>query len=286
MKRNCLLNGTLLLAVLISITGCGQNNSPSTAANSPAPTATSSVTGTSAEVNPTASAPATPGTDNAPVAETAVETTETGTTVAAGPALALRIADVKPDPASQWKEGQHYRRLMPVQPTSAGPGQVEVMEFFWYACPHCNALDPFLESWRQKGKPGYVSFVRVPVMWSQMHGLHARIYYTAQALGQLEALHSSIFAEFHQVQNPLNSTEAVAQFFVRHGVAQADFQRAFTSQAVNASLQKAQELELRFKVESVPLIVINGKYITDVGMAGGHEQLISLINELVAREHG
>lgn len=285
MKRNCLLNGVLLLAVLIAVTGCGQNNPPPNAGNTPAPAAASSAAGgVPAEANP--ATPAVPGADSVPVAETAVETTETGTTVAAGPALALRIADVKPEPASQWKEGQHYKRLMPVQPTSAGPGQVEVMEFFWYACPHCNALDPYLETWRQKNKPSYASFVRVPVMWSQMHGLHARIYYTAQALGKLDALHSSIFAEFHQVQNPLNSTEAVTQFFVKHGIAQADFQRAFTSQAVNASLQKAQELELRFKVESVPYIVINGKYVTDVGMAGGPTQLISLINELVAREHG
>jgi protein dithiol oxidoreductase (disulfide-forming) len=282
---NCpaLFKGLLLSALLVVMAGCGQNNTPQTSTS--APTATASTPATSATTRATEAA-APDATESNAVVETTTEATETGATTNSGPVLALRTANTKPAPVSPWKEGVNYTRLMPTQPTSAAPGQIEVMEFFWYACPHCNALDPYLQQWLKQGKPGYVSFVRVPVMWSQAHGLHARIYYTAQALGKLDALHGPIFDEFHKNQNPLNSTDKISEFFVKHGVALADFQNAFTSQAVDASLKRAQELELRFKVESVPLVIVNGKYVTDVGKAGGHEQLIALINWLTQLEHG
>jgi protein dithiol oxidoreductase (disulfide-forming) len=285
MNYSTVCKGLIVSALLWALYGCGQNNTAQTTTTS-APAATATTPTPSPNVPPAAATPAADAGDNIATTDSTDETTETGVAANSGPALALRINDAKPLPASQWKEGVNYTRLMPTQPTSAAPGQVEVMEFFWYACPHCNALDPYLQSWIKQGKPNYVSFVRVPVMWSQMHGLHARIFYTAQALGKLDALHSLIFDEFHKNQNPLNSTDKISDFFVKHGVALADFQNAFTSQAVDASLKNAQELELRFKVESVPLVVVNGKYVTDVGKAGGHEQLISLINWLAQLEHG
>jgi thiol:disulfide interchange protein DsbA len=123
-------------------------------------------------------------------------------------------------------------------------------------------------------------------MWAAVHHTHARLFYTAELLGKLDELHSQIFAEIHQRHNPLTSAESIEAFFTTHGVSQADFQKDFSSFAVESSLKRAESLGLRYKVESVPLIVINGKYVTDVGKAGGQQQLLSLINELASRERG
>jgi thiol:disulfide interchange protein DsbA len=143
-----------------------------------------------------------------------------------------------------------------------------------------------LENWRKNTKPAYVSFVRVPVMWAAVHHTHARLFYTAELLGKLDDLHSQIFAEIHQRHNPLTSVESIEAFFTSHGVSQADFQKSFSSFAVESSLKRAESLGLRYKVDSVPMFVINGKYVTDVGRAGGQQQLLSLINELASRERG
>jgi thiol:disulfide interchange protein DsbA len=175
---------------------------------------------------------------------------------------------------------------VPTQPTTATPGQIEVTEVFWYGCPHCFALDPALENWRKTGKPTFVSFVRVPVMWGPIHHTHARLFYTAELLGKLDELHSQIFSEIHQRGNPLNTVTSIQSFFTSHGVSEADFQKAFSSFAVEASLKRAETLGLRYKVDSVPTFIINGKYVTDVGKAGGPQQLLLLINELATRERG
>lgn len=274
------------LGLLLAMAGCG-NNAPEHA--------------TVNNDHPVASAPASTGETTAAVSNTgaaseepdAVESiTETGgaesvdTDAASTRTLALRITEMKAQPASPWQEGVHYLRLLPAQPTSAMPGQVEVTEVFWYGCPHCYSLDPYLENWRKNGKAAYVSFVRVPVMWGSVHQTHARLYYTTELLGRLAELHMAIFQEIQKNNNPLASAERIENFFVSHGVSQADFQKAFSSFAVDASLKRAETLGRRYRVESVPLIVVNGKYVTDVGKAGGQQQLLTLINELASRERG
>ena len=84
----------------------------------------------------------------------------------------------------EFKEGTNYQKVVPAQPTSVAPGKVEVVEVFWYGCGHCFALDPAIESWRNKGKPPYVEFVRVPAMWNDTTRMHARVFYTAEAARQ------------------------------------------------------------------------------------------------------
>jgi hypothetical protein len=91
-----------------------------------------------------------------------------------------------------WQEGVNYTRIVPAQPTSVPAGQVEVLEFFWYACPHCYALDPLVESWK-KTKPAYISFSPVHVMWNEGHRSLARLYYTLESLGKLDQLHGEVF---------------------------------------------------------------------------------------------
>jgi thiol:disulfide interchange protein DsbA len=191
-------------------------------------------------------------------------------------------------PAGQWKPGVNYVPLVPAQPTSVPAGKVEVVEVFWYACPHCYALEPFMQNWL-KNKPEYVEFVRVPVMWGPVHRAHARLFYILESLGRKD-LHSKVFDTIHKEQNMLvgnddASTQKMQRdFAVANGIKGEDFDKAWGSFTVNASLQRAQQLTERYHVDGVPLIVVNGKYETDVSKAGGPGKLLSLINDLAASE--
>jgi thiol:disulfide interchange protein DsbA len=192
-----------------------------------------------------------------------------------------------------WKEGVHYTRIVPAQPTAVPAGQVEVLEFFWYACPHCSAIDPLVESWK-KTKPAYISFSRVHVMWNEGHRSLARLYYTLETMGKLDQLHGEVFKEIHVNGNPLiasdpnNAAESEriqTVFVTKHGISESDFKKAYHSFAVELALQRADELVQRYRIDAVPTFVVNGKYIADVHSADGQERLLSLIGDLAAQEH-
>jgi thiol:disulfide interchange protein DsbA len=193
-----------------------------------------------------------------------------------------------------WQEGVNYSRLVPAQPTDAPPGQVEVLEFFWYGCPHCYALEPSIEAWA-KTKPAYVTFTRVPVLWNAGDRALGRLYYTVQGLGKIDELHSAIFKEIHVNNDPLigadpedaATNEHMALMFVRkYGISDQDFRGKYEhDMGVDTALQHADQLIERYRVTSVPDFVVNGKFITDVATAGSPERLFSLINDLTAAEH-
>ena len=194
---------------------------------------------------------------------------------------------------TQWQEGVNYTRLVPAQPTAVPAGQVEVLEFFWYACPHCAAIEPMIESWK-KTKPAYVSFSAVPVMWSEGHRSLARLYYTLESLGQLDRLHGEVFKEIHDHNDPLvgadpaNTADAErlqTAFAVKSGISEADFKKAYHSMSVDMALQRADQLVQRYRIDGVPTFVVNGKYIADVRSADGPDRLLSLVSDLAAQEH-
>ena len=193
-----------------------------------------------------------------------------------------------------WQEGVNFTRLVPAQPTDAPSGQVEVLEFFWYGCPHCYALEPTIEAWA-KTKPAYVTFTRVPVLWNAGDRALGRLYYSVQALGKIDDLHSAIFKEIHVNNDPLigadpedtAANEHVALNFVRkYGISDQDFRNKYEhDMGVDTALQHADQLIERYRVSSVPDFVVNGKFVADVATAGSPERLISLINDLAAAEH-
>jgi thiol:disulfide interchange protein DsbA len=191
-------------------------------------------------------------------------------------------------PSGRWSLGTNYQRLAAPQPTSVGTGKVEVVEVFWYGCNHCYALEPVLKSW-QKSKPGFIEFVKVPVVWQAPHKQHARLFYTIEALKRPD-LHAKVFDEFHQRRNYLAAnTDAEARalhlaFMKASDIKEADFTKAYDSFDVSNKVARAEQLTRRYQVDGVPRVVINGKYSTDVGMAGGQQQLIALINDVSAGE--
>jgi thiol:disulfide interchange protein DsbA len=193
----------------------------------------------------------------------------------------------------QWQDGVNYTRVVPAQPTSVSAGQVEVLEFFWYACPHCYALESPLATWL-RNKPGYITFTRVPVEWNEGHRSLARLFYTLESMGKLNDLHSEIFKEIQVNGDPLigadpnnTATAELAQvaFIKKVGLSDAAFEKAYRDMNVETALQRADQLAQRYRVNAVPDFVVNGKYITDVGMAGGPDRLMSLLSDLAAQEH-
>jgi thiol:disulfide interchange protein DsbA len=192
---------------------------------------------------------------------------------------------------TMWQEGVNYTRIVPAQPTDVPAGQVEVLEFFWYACPHCYSLDPMVETWR-KSKPAYITFSRVHVTWSESHRALARLYYTLESLGKIEQLHAEVFKEIQVNGNPLVGNDATeseriqAAFAKKWGISEDAFRQAYHSFAVdNTDMPKADVLVQRYRIDAVPTFVINGKYVADVHTAGSPERLMALIGDLAAQEH-
>jgi protein dithiol oxidoreductase (disulfide-forming) len=195
-------------------------------------------------------------------------------------------------PGGKWQAGVNYDPVVPAQPTSVAAGKVEVMEVFWLACPHCYALEPRIHSWL-KSKPAYVEFVRVPVIWQDVHRAHARLYYTLEALGR-DDLVAKAFDTIHQDlenrtppligQSEEETYRLQQQFAAQNGVSADDFTKAYNSFAVSSNLQRAEEITQRYHVQGVPLFVVNGKYSADVAQAGSESKLIELLNDLAASE--
>jgi thiol:disulfide interchange protein DsbA len=183
-----------------------------------------------------------------------------------------------------FEAGKHYTLLSPAQPTSAESGKVEVAEVFMFGCPGCFGFEPHIQGWLKR-KADYVEFVRIPAPWNPAAVLHARAYYTAEALGKLEEIEGPFFQEFHTKRNYLDTEAKLAELFGRFGVDEATFKSTFNSFAVNAKLKRAEELIRRYRVQATPTVVVNGKYLTSGNLAGSYDAWFAIIDDLAAREH-
>jgi thiol:disulfide interchange protein DsbA len=184
-------------------------------------------------------------------------------------------------------EGADYRELAQRLPSAGGEaGKVEVIEFFWYGCPHCYALEPFIEEWRRTAIPSEASFVRVPAALNESWRNHAKAYYVAEALDALDSVHGPLFDAIHQGGEPLSEPAELRAFFVSRGVDGAAFDAAWNSYAVDASLRRADVLARTAGISGVPSMVIGGRYESTVTLAGGREELLDVVNFLVAQQAG
>jgi thiol:disulfide interchange protein DsbA len=188
-----------------------------------------------------------------------------------------------------YKDGQHFNRMVPTQPTVGGADKIEVAEFFWYGCAHCYTFEPFINRWAAS-KPANVRFVRIPATWNPLVELHAQLYYTEEVLvnnGKIadsEGFRSAVFREYHERGNRLTSMDSISSVFARFGVSQEDFDNTWNSFEVNQKLRLAKDLARRYAITGVPAVVVNGKYRTGAAEAGGYPTLLEVIDELVARE--
>src|SRR6185503_17077179 len=163
-----------------------------------------------------------------------------------------------------YKLGVNYQAVLPAQPVSTNPGQVEVIDFFWYNCPHCNALEPYLEAW-ERSKPANVVLRRVPAILQPDWEPAARAYYTSEALGLLDKSHKATFDEIHQNHDVMQTEADFERFFVKqYGVDPKKFESIWNSPEVDAKVGQAAVLAVRYGLMAfgVPTVVVNGKWLT------------------------
>lgn len=179
-------------------------------------------------------------------------------------------------------EDTRYEVVEPYQATQSGD-RIEVVEFFWYGCPHCYSVEPYLEHWNEN-KPEDVEFRRVPGVLSGKWIPHARAFYTAEKLGVLEKIHRPLFDAIHKDRQRISNQDHLADFFADYDVDKAEFNRIYESEAVTDQIKQAYLAAKSYSITGVPTLIVNGKYRTTVSQAGSNKELIATINDLIDRE--
>jgi thiol:disulfide interchange protein DsbA len=188
-------------------------------------------------------------------------------------------------------DGVHYRTLAQPQPTEPGP-KVEVIEFFWYGCPHCNAIEPGLEEWVKK-QGDKISFKRVPIAFRADFIPQQRLYYTLEAMGLVDKVHGKVFQAIHGGRQSLTSDADILAFIEKQGIDKTKFSAMYNSFGVKSRVDRVPQLQAAYNVDGVPMIAIDGRYITSPSMVGAsmgrqpekvlEEAALQVMSSLVAK---
>ena len=179
-------------------------------------------------------------------------------------------------------EGKDFTRIEPPQPPGVPAGKVEVLEFFSYACPHCSSFEPTIEAW-EKQLPAEVALRRVPVAFLMNADNFMRAYYALETTGAVQAMQLKIFRAIHIDRKRLEKGEDIAAFVGANGGDAAKFLAAFKSFSVNTSVARAKKLMADYKIESVPALVVQGRWMTSPSQAGSSERALAVVDQLVQR---
>jgi thiol:disulfide interchange protein DsbA len=188
---------------------------------------------------------------------------------------------------SSFTEGVNYVAVTPAQQTDVKPGQIEVIEFYWYGCPHCFALEPYIEAWEKQGLPKNVVFKRVPAsMKGSEFYVDAQATFVAEILGVGEKIREPFFNAIHLDDNEAlrGDKDAIKTFFGKYGVKPADFDATWDSFGVQSRLAAAQQLGDRYQIQGVPTVIINGKWKTGAGYQMAPADIMKCVEFLIARE--
>lgn len=181
---------------------------------------------------------------------------------------------------AEWGEG--WDPIDPPIATSVPEGKVEVVEFFWYGCPHCFNMEPQLEAWLKK-KPQNVVFKRVPAPINPSWTVHSYFYYAAEALGVIDQLHKPLFEAMHVKKRKLFDEQSLIDFAVEQGVDRQKFTDAWNSFGVYVKVQQARKLGQRYNLDGVPAVGIDGKYKTSGSLAGTYSKMFEIIDQLISK---
>lgn len=262
----------VLAAMMVSLTACGADDAAKSVSQTVATTATET-------------------------AANAVTAAKSASTTVISPAATEALKMMSPENGDdnfdaaavlakfegKFEAGVDYKVISPAQPTSSAADVVEVTEVFMYSCPHCYSFEPFIKEWLKR-KPTGVNFQRIPAQFNRPAQLHAAAYYAAEALGVGEQVHLPMFTAIHVKRNPLSSKAAIREIFTANNVDGADFDGAFDSFEVDTKTRTAADLSRRYRIESVPTLVINGKYQATGSMAKSTARLNDIVDYLVAKE--
>ena len=183
--------------------------------------------------------------------------------------------------AAKFSAGDDYVELDTRAPVEAPAGKIELVEFFWYNCPHCNAFEPQLEAWVPK-LPKDVAFRRVPVSFRADFVPQQRLYYALEAMGLVDKLHAKVFNAIHTEKQDLSKNAGIVEWVAKQGVDKTKFTEQFSSFTVAAKATKAEQLQNAYKIEGVPALGVAGRYYVDGTMAKGMERAMKVAESLIA----
>jgi thiol:disulfide interchange protein DsbA len=201
--------------------------------------------------------------------------------MAAG-AAALAAGCATRDPSKPPEEGFEYVAVARPFP-NVSAGRIEITEFFWYGCPFCNAFDPELKAWLSR-QPADVALRKVHPAMNPAWREHQRIFYTLEVLGKLDEMNARVFQALHERQMLLDTRGRIADWAAGEGLDRKLFLDTMDSPEVGARCERATELAKAIKLESVPSLVVNGKWMSSTTMAGTREGVLRVLDYLVARE--
>ncbi|MFM1926283.1 MAG: Thiol:disulfide interchange protein DsbA precursor [Pseudomonadota bacterium] len=184
--------------------------------------------------------------------------------------------------AALFKSGKDFLTLDRPLATEAGAGKVEVIEFFWYSCPHCHAFEPAFGQW-VKNAPKDVVVRRIPVSFRDDFAPQQRLFFTLEAMNLLDSLHVKVFNAVHVEKQPLNTDASILAWAQKQGVDKAKFEETYKSFGVASKLKRAVQLQNDFKVEGVPSLGIAGRYYTDGSLAGNMDRALKVAESLIAQ---
>jgi len=189
--------------------------------------------------------------------------------------------------AQGYTDGKEYLSLKAPQPTSSGD-KIEVLEVFYYGCPHCYRLEPELEGWFNS-LPDDVVFIRMPAVFDSSWEPLAKAYYTAELLGVTDKLHTALFNAIHKDKRKIRDVASLQKIFLEQGVSASEFTEAFNSFDVNAvKLPRAKQMAgkppNKYGITGVPTIIVNGKYSISATQAGSNQNIIKVMDYLIAAE--
>lgn len=193
------------------------------------------------------------------------------------------VAAVSPAALAQRKTptaGAEYKLITPPQSVDTA-GKIEVLEFFWYACPHCAAIEPLLKDW-VKQLPNDIVFRKAHVPFNEIK--HQQLFYTLEAMGKADEYGDKIFGAIHSDRNRLDSFDKISELLSKAGIDAKVFKDTWESFSVQTRMRKATSSAATYKVESVPSVVVNGTYLTSPSSAGGNQALLQVLDHLIAQE--
>lgn len=197
-------------------------------------------------------------------------------------------SDTHAEPLNSWRAGTHYFELADDVPLYGDDARIEVVEVFWYSCPHCNAFQPYINAWAHS-RPADTRLTFVPVQWKSSQRADAKLFYALVSLGRTD-LHQEVYDYIHKRGGIVVGRDAEEtlklqlEFAKKHGISAERFKAAVRSAAVAQNLSLAERRVYAYRATATPSIVVNGRYLTDENVAGGHAQLIAVMNHLVELE--
>jgi protein dithiol oxidoreductase (disulfide-forming) len=195
---------------------------------------------------------------------------------------AVSLAGLAQAQGAGFQEGSDFVALEKRVPTEAQAGRVEVIEFFWYSCPHCNAFEPRLEQWIA-GLPKDVVLRRVPVAFRDEFVPQQRLFYTLEALNKVKELHGKVFQAIHVEKRKLDTQASIGEWIAKQGVNRAKFDELYNSFAVQTKARRATQLQNDYRVSGVPALGIAGRFYTDGSLSQSMERALTITNWLIAQ---